>query len=81
MMVRRKLMETNKQFYEIQHVEASNKNLYTSNAIQIGIGLPKIKSHVKIGNIVFHNTKHFNWFHRFTLKLFFGLEIENLKEN
>ena len=73
-------METNKQFYEIQRVEESNKNPFISDKIQIGIGLPKIKSHVKIGNMIFHNTKHFNWFHRFTLKMFFGLEIENLKK-
>lgn len=52
-----------------------------SNIIQIGIGLSKIKSHIKIGNMVFHNTKRFNWFHRMMLKLFFGIEIENLKEN
>ena len=44
-------METNKQFYEIQNIEDSNKNPHISNTIQIGIGLPKIKSHVKIGNM------------------------------
>lgn len=52
-----------------------------SNTIQIGIGLPKIKSHIKIGNLTLYNTKHFNWFHRMMWKLFFGFEIENLKEN
>jgi hypothetical protein len=51
-----------------------------SNTIQIGIGLPKIKSHIKIGNLIFHNTHHFNWFHRKMWKLFFGFEIENIEE-
>ena len=48
--------------------------------IQIGIGLPKIKSHIKIGNLILHNTHQFNWFHRKMWKLFFGFEIENIKE-
>lgn len=51
------------------------------NTIQIGINLPKIKSHIKVGNLVIHNTHHFNWFHRMMWKLFFGFEIENLKED
>ena len=51
------------------------------NTIQIGIGLPKIKSHFKIGNVIIHNTNLFNWFHRMMWKLFFGVEIENLKED
>ena len=28
-----------------------------------------------------HNTHRFNWFHRMMWKLFFGFEIENVKEN
>ena len=44
------------------------------------IGLPKIKSHIKIGNLILHNTHQFNWFHRKMWKLFFGFEIENIKE-
>ena len=52
-----------------------------SNTVQIGIGLHKIKSHIKVGNLVIHNTHHFNWFHRIMWKLFFGFEIENLKED
>ena len=50
------------------------------NTVQIGMGLPKIKSHIKIGNLIFHNTHQFNWFHRKMWKLFFGFEIENIKE-
>lgn len=50
------------------------------NTIQVGIGLPKIKSHIKIGNLIIHNTHRFNWFHRKMWKLFFGFEIENIKE-
>lgn len=51
-----------------------------NNTIQIGCNLPKIKSYIKIGNLIFHNTHHFNWFHRMMWRLFFGFEIENLKE-
>lgn len=52
-----------------------------SNTIEIGIGWPNIKSRLKIGNMVIHNTHHFNWFQRNMWKLFFGFEIENIKEN
>lgn len=52
-----------------------------NNTIQIGINLPKIKSHIKVGNLIIHNTHHFNWFHRMMWKLFFGFEIENIEEN
>lgn len=51
-----------------------------NNTIQIGIGLPKTKSHIKVGNLIIHNTHHFNQFHRMMWKLFFGFEIENIKE-
>ena len=50
------------------------------NTIRFGVGLPKTKSHLKIGNLIIHNTHHFNWFHRKMWKLFFGFEIENIKE-
>jgi regulator of replication initiation timing len=69
---------------EVQYTETKKAQGITSipnNTIQIGIGLPKIKSHIKIGNLIFHNTHHFNWFHRMMWKLCFGFEIENLKEN
>ena len=51
------------------------------NTIEIGGSSPNIKSHLKIGNMIFHNTKHFNWLERKMWKLFFGFEIENIKEN
>ena len=51
------------------------------NTIDVGFGWPNIKSHIKIGNIVIHNTHRFNWFERKMWKLFFGFEIENVKEN
>lgn len=72
--------------YEVSVVKIINsKCVYdtpsmSSNTIQIGIGLPKIKSHLKVGNLTIHNTHHFNWFHRMMWKLFFGFEIENIKE-
>lgn len=50
------------------------------NTIEIGIDISETKSHIKIGNLTIHNTHHFNWFHRMMWKLFFGFEIENLKE-
>lgn len=49
------------------------------NTIEIrGIEPQKIKSHVKLGNLVIYNTKHFNSFHRIMLKIFFGITIKNL---
>jgi len=69
---------------ELQYTEAQSTQGITSipnNTIQIGIGLPKIKSHIKIGNLIIHSTHHFNWFHRMMWKLCFGFEIENLKGN
>ena len=69
---------------ELQYTNAKSTQGITSipnNTIQIGTGLPKIKSHIKIGNLIFHNTHHFNWFHRMMWKLCFGFEIENLKGN
>ena len=61
---------------ELQYTKA--KSTQPNNTIQIGTGLPKIKSHMKIGNLIIHNTHHFNWFHRMMWKLCFGFEIENL---
>lgn len=52
-----------------------------SNTIEIGYGWPEIKSHLKIGNLIIHNTHRFNWFERKMWKLFFGFEIENVKED
>lgn len=51
------------------------------NTLNIGYGWPKIKSHLKIGNMVINNTHHFNWLQRKMWKLFFGFDIENVKEN
>lgn len=50
------------------------------NTIQVGHILPKVKSHLKIGNLIIYNTHHFNWFHRMMWKLLLGFEIENVKE-
>lgn len=48
--------------------------------LQIGYGAPKIKSHLKIGNLIIHNTHHFNWLERKMWKLLLGFDIENVKE-
>lgn len=57
----------------------SESNLL-SNTVAIGVGLPKTKSHLRVGNLVIHNTHHFNWFHRKMWKLLLGFDIENVEE-
>jgi hypothetical protein len=57
----------------------SESNLL-SNTVEIGVGLPKTKSHLRVGNLVLHNTHHFNWFHRKMWKLLLGFDIENVEE-
>lgn len=64
-------------YQNVVYNEAANT---IHNSIQIGYNLSEIKSHMKIGNIIIHNTKHFNLFHRIMWKLFFGFNIENLKD-
>ena len=49
-------------------------------SFEIGYGWPKIKSHLKVGNLTIHNTRRFNWFERKMWKLFFGFDIENVEE-
>ena len=40
----------------------------------------ELKSTIFIGdNICVTTTKHFNWFHRFMMKLCFGFKVRNLK--
>ena len=51
-----------------------------TNTFHVGYNRPKTKSHLKIGNLIIYNTYQFNWFHRMMWKLFFGVEIEILKE-
>jgi hypothetical protein len=57
----------------------SESNLH-SNTVEIGTGLPKTKSHLKVGNLIIHNTHRFNWLERKMWKLFFGFDIENVEE-
>lgn len=45
------------------------------------ISLPKPKSKIILGNLEIHITKKFNWFNRLMLRLVFGLDIKNVKEN
>lgn len=49
--------------------------------LEIGCNHPKPKSYLKIGNMVIHNSHHFNWFHRKMWKLLLGFDIENVEEN
>ena len=44
------------------------------------VKLPKYKSIITLGNINFYQTKKFNWFHKLTLRLIFGLKIRDYKE-
>lgn len=53
---------------------------YMTNNVEIGIGLPKTKSHLKVGNLIIHNTHHFNWLERKMWKLLLGFDIEHVEE-
>ena len=48
-----------------------------NNTIKIGVGLEN-KSRLQIGNLVIHNTHHFNWLHRKMWKMLLGFDIENV---
>jgi hypothetical protein len=52
--------------------------LIPNNTIEIGVGWPNTKSHLKIGNIIIHNTHRFNWLHRKMWKLLLGFDVENV---
>lgn len=45
------------------------------------VRLPKYKSEIKIGNMTVNIEKKFNWFNRLMMKLVFGWEVKNLKED
>lgn len=60
---------------------------YVSDTITIseevqtfGYEFPQIKSHLTIGNMVFHNTHRFSWLERKMWKLLLGFDIENVEE-
>lgn len=71
-------MEDNKLVYSVHTLLP--EEYYEPNFIELGCGLPKTKSHLKVGNMIIHNNHHFNWFERKMWKLFFGFEIENVDE-
>ena len=64
--------------YGYSNLSESN---FLSDTIEIGIGMPKTKSHLKVGNLIIHNTHNFNWIERKMWKLLLGFEIENVEEN
>ena len=66
--------------YSVTDYIVASEEVILNNIIKIGYGFPKIKSHLTIGNMVIHNTHHFNWFECKMWKLFFGFEIENVEE-
>lgn len=57
------------------------EDYYKPSTFEIVCDRPNTKSYLKIGNMVIHNTHHFNWFHRKMWKLLLGFDIENAKEN
>lgn len=57
------------------------EDYYKPGTFEIVCDHTKTKSHLKIGDMVIHNTHHFNWFHRKMWKLLLGFDIENVKEN
>ena len=63
----------------IQIPEDQRDIFYGNNTIEIGVGLEN-KSHLKVGNLVFYNTRRFNWFERKMWKLLLGFDIENVGE-
>ena len=48
------------------------------NTLMINYGGRKIKSHLKLGNIVVCTSRRFNWFQRKMWKLFFGFDVEDV---
>ena len=58
----------------------ASEEFHQDYTIQIGYGVPKIKSHLKIGNMIIYNTRHFNWLERKMWKLLLGFDIENVEE-
>ena len=43
--------------------------------------ITKYKSSMIIGNMKINNIKHFNWLQKLMFKIFFGIKIENIKED
>lgn len=41
----------------------------------------KVKSKVMYGDLTIYFSKHFNWFNRIMIRLFFGIKVENIKED
>lgn len=66
-------MTNNSNQYIKCNTETQNEMI--NNSIQIGTGLPKIKSIMKCGNIYLYSTKTFNKFQKYMWKIFFGVDI------
>ena len=58
-----------------------SEDYYKPSTFEIVCDHSKTKSHLKIGNMVIHNSHHFNWFHRKMWKLLLGFDVENVKGN
>ena len=50
-----------------------------SDMIYVGMHTDETKSLLKIGNMVFYNTHHFNWLERKMWKLLLGFDIANVE--
>lgn len=58
----------------------ASEEAHRNYSIEIGCGMPKIKSHLTVGNLIIHNTHHFNWLERKMWKLLLGFDVENVEE-
>ena len=59
-------------------VPSDDAYFYGNDTIEIGVGLEH-KSRLKVGNLVIHNTHHFNWLERMMWKLLLGFDVENVE--
>ena len=64
----------------VTYVATGSGEIILNNTIEVGYGWPEIKSHLKIGNMIIHNTRRFNWLERKMWKLLLGFDVENVEE-
>lgn len=56
-----------------------NRNFHIDGAAMV-FKPPKNRSILYIGNMTIYNTKHFNWLNKIMFRIFFGIKIEDIKE-
>ena len=56
--------------------------VFEPNTIEVGVGFfTETKSKLRVGNMVIHNTRRFNWLERKMWKLLLGFDIENVEDD